>query len=149
MASLMLAMTLVWAYGTFSQYMLVWAGNLPEEAVYYKKRGEGGWEYMAYFLMAFHWIVPFFCITMRELKTNPTTIRAICGILLVACAADVVWWILPSVPREGGGLHVLMGLFAILAVGGVWGLAFARELAKRPILPANREGQFLADWGHH
>lgn len=148
MASLMLAMTLVWAYGTFSQYMLIWAGNLPEEAVYYKKRGDHGWEYVAYFLMAFHWIVPFFCITMRELKTNPTAIRVICVILLVACAADVVWWILPSVPRPDGGLHLLMGLSAIVGVGGVWGLAFARELAKRPILPANREGQFLAEWGH-
>ncbi len=148
MASLMLAMTLVWAYGTFSQYMLVWAGNLPEEAVYFKKRGEGGWQYLAYFLMAFHWVVPFFCITMRELKTDPLAIRVICVILLCACAADVVWWVIPCVAHPNGGLHVPMGLFAILGVGGVWGLAFARELGRAPILPANREGQFLATWGH-
>jgi hypothetical protein len=149
MASLMLAMTLVWAYGTFSQYMLVWAGNLPEEVTYFRRRGDHGWQYLAYFLMAFHWIVPFFCITQRELKTNPTAIRAICVILLFACAADVIWWIIPAVPRPNGGLHAVMALFAIVGVGGVWGFAFARELAKRPILPANREGEFVANWGHH
>lgn len=149
MASLMLAMTLVWAYATFCQYMLIWAGNLPEEVTYFRKRGDHGWQYLAYFLMAFHWVVPFFCITIREFKTNPQSIRVICLILLVACAADVVWWIVPAVPRPNGGLHVLMALFAIVGVGGVWGLAFARELAKRPILPANREGQFLATWGQH
>jgi hypothetical protein len=149
MASLMLAMTLVWAYGTFSQYMLMWAGNLPEEVTYFRKRGDHGWQYLAYFLMAFHWIIPFFCITIREFKTNPQSVRVICVILLVACAADVVWWIMPAVPRPSGGLHLLMGLFAILGVGGVMGLAFARELARRPILPANREGQFVVDYGHH
>ena len=138
MASLMLAMTLVWAYATFCQYMLIWAGNLPEEVTYFRKRGDHGWQYLAYFLMAFHWVIPFFCITMREFKTNPKAIRVICVILLAACAGDVVWWVLPSVPRPGGGLHVVMALSAIAGVGGVWGLAFARELAKRPILPANR-----------
>lgn len=149
MASLMLALTLVWAYATFCQYMLIWAGNLPEELTYFRKRGEGGWEYLAYFLMLFHWVIPFFCITQRHLKTNPTYIRVICLILLAACAGDVIWWLLPAVPRPDGGLHVLMAVGAILGVGGLWGLAFARELGKRPILPANADGRFLAAWGHH
>ena len=149
MASLMLALTLVWAYATFCQYMLMWAGNLPEELTYFRKRGEAGWQYLAYFLMIFHWVVPFFCITMRNLKTDPKAIRTICLILLAACAADVIWWLLPAVPRPNGGLHVPMAIGAILAVGGVWGLAFARELGKRPILPANADGRFLALWGHH
>jgi hypothetical protein len=149
MASLMLALTLVWAYATFCQYMLMWAGNLPEELTYFRKRGEGGWQYLAYFLMLFHWVIPFFCITQRHLKTDPNAIRVICLILLAACAGDVIWWLLPCVPRPDGGLHVPTAVGAILAVGGVWGLAFARELGKRPILPANSDGKFLAAWGHH
>ena len=69
--SLMLGFTMVWAYATFCQYMLIWAGNLPEEITYYRKRGDHGWEYLAYVLMVFHWLVPFVVLLFREVKTNP------------------------------------------------------------------------------
>jgi hypothetical protein len=149
MGSLMLAVTLVWAYGSFCQYMLIWAGNLPEEITYYLKRGNVGWEYLAYYLMIFHWIIPFACIVFRPLKTNPNTMRIICGLLLLACVGDVIWWLLPAVPRPESFLHVPMALAAIVGLGGLWGLYFARELSKRPIMPANHEGRFIAEWGHH
>ena len=147
--SLLLALTMVWAYASFSQYMLIWAGNLPEEITYYRKRGDHGWEYLAYFLMAFHWLIPFVVLLFREVKTNPKSMRILSGMLIVVCMADVIWWILPAVEREHGTLHVPMAIAAIVAVGGIWGVAFARELGKRPILPANSEGKFLATWGQH
>jgi hypothetical protein len=129
--------------------MLIWAGNLPEEITYYRKRGDHGWQYLAYFLMAFHWLAPFVILLFREVKTNPKYIRAVCLMLLAAGLGDVLWWIVPSLPHEHGGLHVPMAIAAVVGLGGVWGLVFARELAKRPVLPANREGAFLANWGHH
>lgn len=149
MGSLMMAFTMVWAYASFSQYMLIWAGNLPEEATYYLKRGNAGWEYLAYFLMAFHWLVPFVVLLFREVKTNPRAMRVLCVLLLAVCVADVIWWMLPAVYRPTGGLHVPLALAGVVTVGGAWGLAFARELGKRPVLPANSDGQFLAGWGHH
>ncbi len=149
MGSLLMAFTMVWAYASFSQYMLIWAGNLPEEATYYLKRGNAGWEYLAYYLMAFHWLVPFVVLLFREVKTSPRAMRILCVLLLSVCVADVIWWIQPAVYRPGGGLHVPLALAGVVAVGGAWGLAFARELGKRPVLPANSDGQFLAGWGHH
>ena len=143
------AATMVWAYATFCQYMLIWAGNLPEELTYYLRRGNGGWEYLAYFLMAFHWLIPFVVFLFREIKTNPKTMKFMSCLLLTVCLADVIWWIVPSIPHPEGGLHVPMGIAAVVGIGGLWGLYFSRELAKRPILASNSEVKFLAAWGHH
>jgi hypothetical protein len=149
MGTLTLAFAMVWAYASFSQYMLIWAGNLPEEVAYYRKRGDHGWEYLAYFLMAFHWLIPFVTFLFREVKTNTKAMRVMCALLFTVCIADVIWWILPCVPRENSTLHVPMAIAAIVGVGGLFGFFFTRELAKRPMLPANQEGQFLATWGAH
>jgi hypothetical protein len=160
--SLTLGFCMVWAYGSFCQFMLIWAGNLPEEITYYLKRGGGeyfgdkatsthptSWIYLSYFLMAFHWLVPFIVLLMREVKTSPQAMKIVAVGLLTVCAADVIWWILPAVPHEHTTLHLPMAFGAILGVGGLWGLFFCHELAKRPLLPNNREAKFLAAWGHH
>ena len=73
----------------------------------------------------------------------------VCFLLLLAGLGDVIWWIVPSLPHPHGGLHVPMAIAAVVGLGGIWGLVFARELSRRPVLPANREGAFLANWGHH
>lgn len=148
MGTLLFGFTMVWAYASFCQYMLIWAGDLPEEIAYYKKRGNAGWEYLAYFLMAFHWLVPFVVFLFREIKTNPRAMQWMAGMLLTVCALDVIWWLLPAVPRPEGWLHVPMAVAAVVGVGGLWGLEFARQLGQRPILPANSETRFLAEWGH-
>jgi len=147
--TMLFAATMVWAYATFCQYMLIWAGNLPEENSYYLRRGNGGWEYLAYFLMAFHWLIPFVVFLFRSVKTNPNAMRFMACLLLTVCLADVIWWIIPSIPHAEGGLYVPMAVSAVVGFGGVWGLWFARELAKRPILASNSEVKFLAAWGHH
>ena len=151
--SLILGFTMVWSYASFCQYMLIWAGNLPEEIAYYLKRGGGtepnGWLYLAYFLMIFHWLTPFIVLLFREIKLNPKAMQCMTVLLLIVCAADVIWWLVPAVPHEHGNLHVIMAFAAIVGVGGLWGLAFSRELAKAPILVNNSEGKFLATWGHH
>ncbi|OWK36196.1 hypothetical protein [Fimbriiglobus ruber] len=149
MGSLTFAITMVWAYASFCQYMLIWAADLPEEIAYYRKRGDHGWEYLAYFLMAFHWLIPFVVLVFREVKTNTKAMRRMCLLLLSVCAADVVWWIVPCYPHPDGGMYVPMAFSAIVMVGGIWGLAFARELGKYPILAKNSETKFVATWGHH
>jgi hypothetical protein len=146
--SLLLAFTMVWAYATFCQYMLIYAGNLPEEILYFRKRGDHGWQYMAYFLMLFHWLVPFVVLLFREVKTVPSRIKTMAVLLLIIGATDMIWWIVPAIPHPEGWLQVPMAFAAVLGVGGIWGLEFARQLGKRPILPANNETRFLAAWGH-
>jgi hypothetical protein len=145
--SLTYGFAMVWAYASFSQYMLIWAGNLPEEIGYYKRRLNGGWEYLAYFLMLFHWAVPFVVLLFRDVKTNPKSMKWVTTMLLIVCAADVVWWTLPTYPHEGF-LHVPMVIAAIVGLGGIWGVVFLKYLGERPIFPA-KDTEFLATWGHH
>jgi len=151
--SLTLGFCMVWAYASFCQFMLVWAGNLPEEIPYYLKRGAGqlpnSWVYMLYILIILHWLTPFIILLFRDVKLNPNSMRVMTVFLMTVCACDVVLWIVPSVPHEKGVLHIPMAFAAIIGVGGLWGLAFARELGKRAILAKNHEVKFLAEWGHH
>jgi hypothetical protein len=151
--SLTLGFCMIWAYASFCQFMLIWAGNLPEELTYYLKRGAGeqknSWVYLSYFLIACHWLIPFIVLLFREIKLSHKAMRVMAVWLLIVCAGDIVFWIVPSVPHENSQYHVPMALAAILGVGGIWGLAFTRELAKRPILAQNTEVKFLATWGHH
>jgi len=151
--TLTLAFCMIWAYASFCQFMLIWAGNLPEELTYYLKRGAGeernDWLYLSYFLILCHWFIPFIVLLFRDIKLNPKSMRILAVGLLTVCAADIVFWIVPSMPHEKSMLHVPMAFAAILGVGGVWGLAFVRELAKRPILANNNEVKFMATWGYH
>jgi len=149
--SLTLGFCMVWAYASFCQYMLVWAANLPEELTYYRKRGGGmenvsAWVYMTYFLMAFHWLIPFVTLLMREVKTSPFAMKIMAVLFLFVCACDVIWWILPNVPYDTI-YHLPMAFGAIVGVGGLWGLFFCGQLNNRPLLPNNHEARFLQTWG--
>lgn len=150
LGSLTFGFTMVWAYASFGQFMLIWAGNLPEEIVYYRKRINGGWEFAAYALMAFHWLLPFVVFLFREVKTNPKSMQVMALILLAVCALDVIWWIVPCVPHAADTqfFHLPMAVAAILMVGGIWGLAFLGQLRKANLLP-KKDTAFLANWGHH
>lgn len=145
--SLMFGFTMIWAYATFCQYMLIWAGNLPEEIIYYKKRLEGGWVWMAYALMFVHWFLPFVILLFREVKTSPDRMRWVTLMLLTICAVDVIWWIVPAYPHPGF-LHVPMAIAAIVGIGGIWTWFFLGKLGQRNLLP-KKDTEFLATWGHH
>lgn len=148
--SLTFGFTMVWAYASFSQYMLIWAGNLPEEIGYYRKRLNLGWEFAAYGLMIVHWLLPFVLFLFREIKTNPRSMQWMAVMLMSVCVLDVIWWIVPCVPHQGDlqFFHLPMALAAVAMVGGVWGLAFVGQLRKASLLP-KKDTAFLANWGHH
>lgn len=148
--SLTFGFTMVWAYASFSQYMLIWAGNMPEEIGYYRKRLNGGWEFAAYALMIVHWLLPFVLFLFREIKTSPRAMQWMAVMLMSICVMDVIWWIVPCVPHQGDYqfFHLPMALAAVAMVGGIWGLAFLGQLRKANLLP-KKDTAFLATWGHH
>lgn len=146
MGSLMLALTLFWAYTTFSQTMLIWIGNLPEEIPYYLKRSSHtGWWWVSAFLILFHFALPFVLLLYRDIKLHPARLRAMAIYLLVVIAVDVTWWIQPTW-EHNSPLYILMTAGAILGIGGLWGMAYLYFLSKRPLLPANET--YLLPEGH-
>src|SRR5204863_2956018 len=101
MGSFMLALTLIWSYMNFAQYMLTWIGNLPEEIPYYLKRTGGGWGWYAALAVVFHFPIPFLLLLFRRVKSSPSALRNISIMLIVVVFFDVMWWISPSLNHAG------------------------------------------------
>lgn len=135
MGTLMLVFTLFWSYTSFSQFMLVWVGNLPEEIPFFLKRSTGGWFWVSAGLCVFHFAVPFLLLLFRDIKLHPARLRAVAVYLLGICAIDVVWWIEPSIKQTNAFPFWLMDIGAIAGIGGVWGLFFLYQLKQRSLLP--------------
>lgn len=147
MGTLLLAFTLFWSYTSFSQFMLVWIGNLPEEIPFYLKRSAGGWYYVSAILIAFHFALPFLLLLFRDIKLHPVRLRVVAVYLLIVCAIDVVWWIAPTIDNHGSFPYWLMDVGSIMGIGGVWGLVWIWQLKKQPLVPASQI--FLLPEGHH
>ncbi len=132
---LMLAFVMVWAYFNFSQWLIIWAGNLPEEIPWYVRRMNGGWETVGLFLVVFHFAVPFALLLSRQLKRKARTLVWIASWLIVMRMVDIFWHIEPAFHPT---FHVSWVFFAILAgMGGLWMAYFFHNLRARPLLPVN------------
>lgn len=147
MGTLLLAFTLFWSYTSFSQFMLIWIGNLPEEIPFYLKRSAGGWWYVSAGLICLHFALPFLLLLFRDIKLHPKRLRVVAMYLLVICAIDVTWWIEPTTEKHTSFPFWLLDIGAILGVGGLYGLVFFWHLGKRPLLPTNET--FMLPEGHH
>jgi hypothetical protein len=137
MGSLMLAMTLLWSYTSFSQFMLVWIGNLPEEIPFYLKRSVpqfGLWWWVSVILIFFHFALPFVLLLFRKIKLHPVRLRVMAIYLCVICAIDVTWWIEPVLLHEGVFPFWLMDVGAILGLGGLWGWLWLYFLQQRSLV---------------
>ena len=147
MGSMMLAFTLFWSYTSFSQLMLIWIGNLPEEIPFYLKRsGKDGWWWVSAALILFHFACPFLLLLFRDIKLHPVRLRIMAMYLLAICAVDVVWWVEPSFPHHSP-VFILMDIGAIAGIGGLFWLVYLNKLKSRPLLPKNE--LFWLPEGHH
>jgi hypothetical protein len=133
---LLFAFVMFWTYLSISQFIIMWQGNLPEEVLWWKERFHGGWGYVAAALLIFHFFFPFLILLSRDVKERVGTLAKIAAFVLFMRFVDLVWQSRPTWHHEKLSIHWLY-LTALLAVGGLWLFAFARELAKRPLLPVN------------
>ncbi|MGI8495821.1 MAG: hypothetical protein ACR2L1_11005 [Pyrinomonadaceae bacterium] len=139
---LILALVMVWAYFNFSQYLIIWSGNLPEETVWFLSRTSGVWSIIGVVLIIFHFAFPFLVLLSRDLKRDAKWLAAIAVFILIMRLLDMFYLIGPS-PRIGMQGHEMpfhltwMDLAAPFAVGGIWLWAFFGELMKRPLVPVN------------
>jgi len=131
----MLAFVMVWAYFNFSQWLIIWAGNLPEEIPWYVRRLNGGWETVGLFLVVFHFAIPFALLLSRQLKRKARTLVRLASWLIFMRIVDIFWHIEPSAHAT---FHLSWLHFTIVAgIGGLWMAYFFHNLRSRPLLPVN------------
>ncbi len=128
-------------YLAFSQFLIIWSGNLPEEIPWYLDRIRGGWGVIASLDFVFHWLIPFTLLLSRDLKRNKERLILVCKIMLFARAWDLFWLIEPNFPDARRNLHFSFGILEYITVPVVvfslWLWYFFREMEKRPLIQTN------------
>jgi hypothetical protein len=139
LGKLLLAFTMLWGYVNFSQFLIVWSGNVSEETPFYLNRMQGGWNAVAVALIVFHFALPFALLLSRSLKRNPRALAIVAGLMLLMQLVDLYWLIGPDLAGHGEGpppLHLhWMDPAAALGLGGLWLSLFTRQLRGAPLLP--------------
>jgi hypothetical protein len=130
---LMLTFVMLWAYFSFSQLLIIWSGNLPDEISFYVRRFHGGWQVVGLFLAAFHFALPFLLLLSRNLKRNPRILVWVALWLMFMRYVNLYWFIEPNF-HEMFYWHWLDGAIPI-AIGGLWLALFFHNLQGRPLLP--------------
>ena len=131
----MLGFTVFWAYISFSQYMLYWYANLPEEILWFQKRFEAGWGSVALSLLFLHFALPFFVLLLRQTKRIYPVLAVVAVWLLVMHWVDI-WWITMPAMLPHGGEHVLRPEHASAALQGGQQLLASLQTNVVPDTPA-------------
>ena len=144
----MLAFTMVWAYFNFSQWLIIWAGNLPSEITFYIARIHHGWESIGLFLCVFGFAVPFAMLLSRPFKRNIRKLVWLAVWMLVIRYIDLFWIIEPNFSKT---LAVTVADIVVpIGIGGIWLWYFFRNLASLPLIPAyDQDAHEVLQAEHH
>jgi hypothetical protein len=144
---LTLAFVMMWAYFQFSQYLLIYAANLQDEIPYVLTRIDGGWQYLALFLLIFQFVVPFGLLLSRPLKRSPERLVRVAVFLLIIRVIDTFMYVTPEFTAAGANRWMVPGehqsalfvnwldIVTPVAIGGIWFWMFFTQLRQRPLLP--------------
>jgi hypothetical protein len=152
---LLFAFVMIWTYFSWSQFLITWAGNLPEEIAFFLPRIRGGFGWVALAIVLFHFTVPFTLLLSRDLKRNGKTLALVALMLLFMRWVELFWQVEPAFhgphphPANNPAFYWLY-LTAPLFIGGFWLFFFARTLSSRPLLPI--QDPYLPEaiaHGHH
>jgi hypothetical protein len=152
LGNLTLAFTMLWAYMSFSQFLLIWYGNLQEEVTWYIPRMHGGWGFISSLLIVFHFFLPFFLLLMRQIKDRPATLRVVAAMLLLMHFIDLLWIVVPTLAEVashgGGGDHAVphfgwLDVVPGIGLFGIWFGVFVMSLRKGDLLPARESAELM------
>ena len=135
LGKLMFALVMLWAYFAFSQFMIIWAGNLPEEIPYYMDRLTGGWKHLSLALAFGHFMLPFCLLLSSDLKKRPKVLARVAWLIVAMRLYDTIWLVAPPFQHEGAFPISLANVGIPLALAGVWVFLFAGQLRKLPLVP--------------
>jgi len=135
--------TIFWAYIAFSQFVLIWYANIPEEVVFYMTRLEGGWSKVSYFLPIGHFFLPFLFLLSRSVKRSRTGLTIAACWTVVMYLMDLYWLILPNLGTHGEPpapavfSPSYLDVTALLGVGGVFIAVFGFFLNRNKVISIN------------
>ena len=133
LGKLLLAFVMLWAYFDFSQLLIIWSGNLPEEIGFYRTRLYGGWGVVAVIVLVFHFFVPFFLLLSQDVKRNAKVLPRIALWLIFMRLVDLFWMTRPEFTSNA--MPTWLDVVLPLALGGLWLAYFAFNLKQHPLLP--------------
>jgi hypothetical protein len=144
---LMFAFVVFWAYLSFSQWLIIWSGNMLSEIRWYIMRLQNGWQYFGTILIFVHFVFPFALLLSRNTKRSRNRIVMIAFLVLFMRLVDLFWLTAPNFyPGTGAGLynfHLLDAAIYVIcpiAMGGIWLFFFFLRLGKRSLMPVNDPG---------
>ena len=128
-------------YLAFSQFLIIWSGNLPEEIPWYMDRIQGGWGVIVTLDFIFHWLIPFSLLLSRDIKRNKKRMVWVCQWMIFAKAVDLFWLIEPNFKDAARNLHFSFGILEYVAVPAAlvsfWVAFFCMQLKTRPLVQTN------------
>jgi hypothetical protein len=133
LGKLLLAFVMLWAYFDFSQLLIIWSGNQPEEISFYRTRLYGGWGVVAVIVLVFHFFVPFFLLLSQDVKRNAKVLPKIAVWLIFMRLVDLFWMTRPEFTSRA--MPTWLDLVLPIALGGLWLGFFAFNLKQMPLLP--------------
>ncbi len=134
LGNLMLAFVMLWAYFAFSQYLIIWSGNLPEEIAWYLHRLQTGWRFVGLSLVLFHFVAPFCLLLSRAVKRQAQMIVKVALAVLIVRLIDLFWLIAPEFHTAGVWVSWL-DVVLPLSLTAIWLGYFVWQLRGRAILP--------------
>jgi hypothetical protein len=155
LGSLLMAFVMLWAYLSFSQFLIIWAGNLKDEIPWYISRAFGAWGFIAAMLLLLHFFLPFFLLLQRRVKRRVARLSKVAAWMLALSLVDVYWLVVPSFTVSPDGPHVQprihpSDIFTVVGIGGLWLGVFFWQLRRAPLLPLHDprfEGVLLHESG--
>jgi hypothetical protein len=139
LGKLLFAFLIFWAYMAFSQYLLIWYANIPEETIWYHHRWEGSWKNVSLLLVGGHFVVPFFILITRGAKRNLASMAMMSAWLLFMHGVDLYWIVMPGLHPHGAQLSWI-DLGCLLGVGGTFCRIFWWKFTAGPLVPVGDPG---------
>lgn len=134
LGNFLLAFVSFWAYIAFSQFLIIWSANLPEEVTWYISRTQGGWQWIAIVLILFHFSLPFALLLSRRVKRQTQLLTGIAVFVVFMRLVELFWLVVPAFHAQQIHLHWL-DLAAPVGIGGLWIAFFIWQLNGKSLLP--------------
>ncbi len=138
LGNLLMAALLMWAYFAFSQYLVIWSGNLSDEIPWYLRRLDNGWQIVALVIVVLHFAIPFVLLLSPQVKRSARSLGMVAALLVVVHLVDAFWLVVPAL-RQNGLAFSLTDIAAPVGIGGLWMAVFLWQLKQDSLLPQYTE----------